>query len=69
VVVEKKLAREQNLSRHDLGREAFVSKVRTGTRQPFGSGSALIWLSWFWNLFGNVVPDAMKLANANTFLH
>jgi hypothetical protein len=28
VVVEKKLAREQNLSRHDLGREAFVSKVR-----------------------------------------
>ncbi len=27
VVVEKKLAREQNLSRHDLGREAFVSKV------------------------------------------
>jgi hypothetical protein len=35
VVVEKKLAREQNLSRHDLGREAFVSKVRTDTSQSF----------------------------------
>jgi hypothetical protein len=33
VVVEKKLAREQNLSRHDLGREAFVSKVRITTYQ------------------------------------
>jgi len=27
VVVEKKLAREQQLSRHDLGREAFVGKI------------------------------------------
>jgi hypothetical protein len=34
VVVEKKLAREQNLSRHDLGREAFVSKVCTSLSDP-----------------------------------
>ncbi len=34
MVVEKKLAREQNLSRHDLGREAFVSKVRTSLSDP-----------------------------------
>ena len=27
VVVEKKLAREQGLSRHDLGREKFLEKV------------------------------------------
>ena len=27
VVVEKKLKREQNLSRHDIGREAFVENV------------------------------------------
>ncbi|KAJ8299986.1 hypothetical protein KUTeg_021505 [Tegillarca granosa] len=27
VVVEKKLKREQNLSRHDLGREKFVEQV------------------------------------------
>ena len=40
VVVEKKLACEHNLSRHDLGREAFVSKIRSGTYQSFGSGSA-----------------------------
>jgi hypothetical protein len=50
VVVEKKLAREQNLSRHDLGREAFVSKVRTSFSDPDpqidfgdpGSGSAVL---------------------------
>ena len=29
VVVEKKLAREQGLSRHDLGREKFLEKVNT----------------------------------------
>jgi hypothetical protein len=29
VVVEKKLMREKNLTRHDLGRENFVSEVST----------------------------------------
>ncbi len=74
-MVEKKLAREQNLSRHDLGREAFVSKVRTILSDPdpkayhsFGSGSA----NDFGDpgsriLIGDTDLGAMKLANMNTF--
>jgi len=36
VVVEKKLAREEGLSRHDLGREGFVKRV-WGWKEEYGS--------------------------------
>jgi len=36
VVVEKKLAREEGLSRHDLGREGFVKRV-WGGKEEYGS--------------------------------
>ena len=36
MVVEKKLAREEGLSRHDLGREGFVKRV-WGWKEEYGS--------------------------------
>ena len=35
MVVEKKIAREEGLSRHDLGREAFVKKF-WGWKEEYG---------------------------------
>ncbi|GAM23020.1 hypothetical protein SAMD00019534_061950 [Acytostelium subglobosum LB1] len=51
VVVEKKLARERNITRHDLGREAFINEVWTWkneygnriTSQLRRMGSSLDW--------------------------
>ena len=41
VVVEKKLRREKNLSRHDLGREAFVEEVWKWKREYVSSNDFL----------------------------
>lgn len=47
VVVEKKLKRERGLSRHDVGREAFVAEVRrcghaASMLESAPSGAALV---------------------------
>ena len=35
VVVERKLQKDQNLSRHDLGREKFIEKVYSNNKKIF----------------------------------
>ena len=55
VVVEKKLAREEGLSRHDLGREGFVKRV-WGWKEEYGSA-----------IYDQVIFKAVKISLKTIF--